>query len=179
MITRREMMKTLALGSTILAADFVHGCGTTQPGSQPSPTPILTPSPTPTATPTCLPQTSDSATLDRFFQTACQQFNNHDPTIKNLFTPNIHAYSVNTKQKFSGASNVIAFFVRDWTTESSSFTPINYNVTTVMLPNGSPKGIIIGTACWRDIHGPETIGFVFQWVQSTTGAWLLERVYGD
>jgi hypothetical protein len=165
MITRRQVMKTLALGSTVLAADFLQRSSFAQQ--------------TPTATATCPTPTPDTSGLDEAFQNAVAAFRAGDPSIGGLLDTDVTVFSVNTKQRYKTIAEVEAFFTKDFKNDKPSFTPnLGYNVFSIQQKRAQ-KGVIIGTACWNDNNGPETIGFVFQWVKPQGGVWKIRHLYAD
>jgi len=151
MVTRRQVMKTLALGSAVLGADFMQGLSFAQQ---------------------CTTQSVDPG-LDSAFKIAQQQFMARDATIGGLLDQNVTVFSVKDKTRYNGISDVEGFFTKDFK-DNPSFTP---NAGYQAFSNGK-RGIIIGTACWNDKNGPETIGFVFIWVNQG-GKWMIKRLYAD
>jgi hypothetical protein len=165
MVTRRQVMKTLALGSTILTADFIQGISFAACSA---------------------PAATIDSSLDAAFKQAVTAFNAHDPTIGGLLAPGVILNTVSekhdagsgqkTKVAIFGKANVVNYF-RTSFSDSPTFTP---NPDYTHFSYGR-RGIVSGTACWSDNNnadGPETISFMFQWVNPGSG-WLIKHLYAD
>lgn len=157
-------MKTLALGSTVLTAEFIQGISFAA-CSAPSPTP--------------------DPTLKAAFDNAVIAFNNHDPSIGGVLAKNVIASTLSenydagggqkTKTVYNGLTKVEGFFKKSFG-DNPKFTPDSgYTYLAV-----GKSGIVSGTACWVDTNSPngETISFMFQWVNPGSG-WLIKHLYAD
>ncbi len=160
MITRRQVMKTLVLGSTVLVPDFMKGLDLAQAASQSSETHPAS-------------STAKKKKLKATFVKVCTIFNaNQDKTIGGYLDQNVQVFSVRHHVLYDGVEQVEGYFDNEFKTHPQ-FTPAtNYKVTVSGL-----SGWIKGHAGWKDDHGgPENLNFTFKFVY--TGAkWLILSLY--
>lgn len=160
MITRRQVMKTLVLGSTALVPDFMKGLALAQGAPQSSEThPALS--------------TAKKKKLEATFVNVYTIFNaNQDKTIGGYLDQNVQVFSIRHHVLYDGIVQVEGYFDNEFKTHPQ-FTPdANYKVTVSGL-----SGWVKGYAGWKDDHGgPEKLKFTFKFVYTGT-KWLILSLY--
>jgi len=171
MITRRQMMKTLALGSTVLASDFIPGLGLAQAA--------------------VVPAASVPADLLQTFNAAKDAFNNRQWTeLEKLLDPDVILNRVDDSagsKSLLGKADVSTYLETDVAADKPQFTP-----------TGTPKvnlrtGTVSGIAMWLDhdedqygnivtTNRPISYSFSFTLRRPSAGSprkWYLSNVYGS
>ena len=152
MITRRQAMKRLIVGSTVLAPEIVPGLGLAQ------------------AAPST--QGASKSALQTTFTEVCKIFNaNQDKTIGGYLDENVQVFSIRHHVLYDGIAQVEGYFDSEFKTHPQ-FTPTNYRVTV-----SKQSGWVTGLAGWKDDHGgPENLRFTFKFIYTGT-MWMILSLY--